>query len=52
MLAIPISSPGGQVCAAHVMINAPVAASAQANRRIIIDRLLDFSNGVSAFARE
>jgi hypothetical protein len=46
MLAIPISSPGGQgergACATDVVINAPAAASAQVSRRMIIDRILDF----------
>jgi hypothetical protein len=45
-LAIPISSPGGQgergLCAADVMINVAVAASAQVSRRMIIGRILDF----------
>jgi hypothetical protein len=48
VLAIPISSPGGQgergLCAADVMINVAVAASAQVSRRMIIGCILDFQS--------
>jgi hypothetical protein len=53
VLAIPISSPGGQdergACAADVVISAPATASAQVSRRMIIDRILDFSWRIGAY---
>jgi hypothetical protein len=51
VLAIPISSPGGQgergACARHVVVNALAAASAQISRRMIIDRILDFDGALA-----